>query len=209
MRTTPAPSADLRLPRMAIPGRAFLVIWCSFVRVSPGPLRCAGPAAAAPTRPGTGLAIHRPRRAARGEDRRPAAAPPGEPRPAPPPEAPGDAGIRRGEQLAAAPPALPPLPRGAPERARSGRFETAQVPSRGAGDAVRRVGRHERVRKNSPVIKPASNNQWATTAPARLRVRKRRSANITPPAKSPAKARPMAGTICHGLVKLVTASVCT
>ena len=29
----------------------------------------------------------------------------------------------------------------------------------GAGDPVRRVGRQERVRKNSPVIKPASNNQ--------------------------------------------------
>src|SRR6266481_2643509 len=62
--------------------------------------------------------------------------------------------------------------------------------------------------KNSPVIKPASNNQWATTAPARLRVRKRRSANITPPAKSPAKARPMAGTICHGLVKETRGDYC-
>src|SRR5947208_163286 len=46
MRTTPAPSADRRLPRMRVPGRALLVIWCSFVRVCPGLSRCAGHPAA-------------------------------------------------------------------------------------------------------------------------------------------------------------------
>ncbi len=72
MRTTPVPSADRRLPRMRVPARSLLVIWCSLVRVSPGLSRCAGHPAAAPTRPGTGSAIRRPQRAARGEDCRPA-----------------------------------------------------------------------------------------------------------------------------------------
>src|SRR5258708_7772442 len=93
MRTTPLPSADRRLPRRRVPPRALLVIWCSFVHVSPGPPRCAGHPAAAPTRPGTGPAIHRPRQAARGENCRPAAAPPGGPRQAPPPPAPAGAAL--------------------------------------------------------------------------------------------------------------------
>src|SRR5271154_1934070 len=54
MRTTPLPSADRRLPRMRVPGRALPVIWYSFVRVSPGLSRCAGHPAAAPIGPGTG-----------------------------------------------------------------------------------------------------------------------------------------------------------
>ena len=35
-------SADRRLPRMRVPGRALLVMWCSFVRVSPGYLGVQG-----------------------------------------------------------------------------------------------------------------------------------------------------------------------
>src|SRR6266545_5388027 len=42
MRTTPLPSADRRLPGMAVPGCALLVIWCSFVRVSRGLSWCEG-----------------------------------------------------------------------------------------------------------------------------------------------------------------------
>src|SRR6478752_9043579 len=106
MRTTPASSAARRLPRMRLSPDALLVIEYSFVcvRVFHGPPRYAGHPAAAATRPGTGPAIHRPRRAARGEDCRPAAAPLGEPRPAPPPAAPAGAARPPGEQLAAAPP---------------------------------------------------------------------------------------------------------
>src|SRR6266851_2499886 len=105
MRTTPLPSADPRRPRMRLPPRSLLVIWFSFVRVFLGPPRCIGRPASAPREPGTGLAIDRPRQAARGEDRRSAAAPPGEPRPGPPPAAPGDGATRPGEKWAAAPPA--------------------------------------------------------------------------------------------------------
>src|SRR5258708_38836040 len=103
MRTTPLPSADRRLPRMGVPPRSLLVIWFPLVRVFLWPPRCAGRPASAPPQPGTGLAIDRPRPAARGEDRRSAAAPPGEPRPAPPPAAPGDGATRPGEKWAAAP----------------------------------------------------------------------------------------------------------
>jgi hypothetical protein len=56
---------------------------------------------------GNGSASHRPRRAARGEDCRPAAAPAGVPRPGPPPAAPAGAVIPPGGQSAAGPPAHP------------------------------------------------------------------------------------------------------
>ncbi len=111
MRTTPLPSADPRLPRMRpLPLMHCSSSACSFVRVSPAPPRCAGHPAAAPTRPDTGPAIHRSRRAARGEDCRPAAAPPGGPRRAPPPAARADAAIPLDERSAAAPPTHPRLP---------------------------------------------------------------------------------------------------
>src|SRR5487761_140278 len=129
MRTTPLPSADRRLPRMRPPPRGLLVIWYSFVRVFLGPPRCAGHPAAAPTRPGTGLAIHRARRAARGEDRRPAAATPGEPRQGPPRAAPGDAAIRPGEQSAVAPPAHPRLPDRQPRTPAASAGFRPQVPA--------------------------------------------------------------------------------
>src|SRR5216683_8183107 len=102
MRTTPLPSADRRLPRMRVPARSLLVIWFSFVRVFRVPPRFAGHPAAAPTSPDSGPATHRPRRAARVEDCRPAAAPPGGLRQAPPPAAPGGGAIPLGEQWAAA-----------------------------------------------------------------------------------------------------------
>src|SRR6476646_6676366 len=105
MRTTPLPSAARRLPKMRPPPDGLLVIWCSFVRVCPEPLRCAGHPAAAATKLGTAPAIHRPRQAARDEDCKSAAAPPGGPRPAPPPAARAGAATPLGEQSAAAPPA--------------------------------------------------------------------------------------------------------
>src|SRR5579859_3788990 len=42
MRTTPLPSATRKVPTMRLPAAALLVMWCSFVRVYPGPPRCAG-----------------------------------------------------------------------------------------------------------------------------------------------------------------------
>src|SRR5260221_8515664 len=42
MSTPPLSSADRRLPRMRVSGCALLVIWCSFVRVSPGLSWCEG-----------------------------------------------------------------------------------------------------------------------------------------------------------------------
>src|SRR5438067_10676033 len=84
MRTTPFPSAEPRLPRMRRPPCVVLVIRCSFVRVCHGLPRCAGHRAAAPTMTGTDRASHRSRPAPRDEGRRPVAAPPGEPRRAPP-----------------------------------------------------------------------------------------------------------------------------
>ena len=85
----------------AAPPRALPVIWSSFVRAFPGLPRCAGHPAAAPTGRGTGPAIHRPRRAARGGDCRSAAAPPGELRPAGLPQHPEvsrHAGASNGQQ---------------------------------------------------------------------------------------------------------------
>src|SRR5262245_14943656 len=103
MRTTPTPSTARRLPRMRPPPGVLLVIESSFVRVFHGPPRCAEHPVAAATRPGTGPAIHRPRRAARDEDCRPAVAPLDGPRPAPPPAAPAGAARPQGEQSVAAP----------------------------------------------------------------------------------------------------------
>jgi hypothetical protein len=82
-----------------------LVMVCSFVRVFLGRPRYARRPTAAPTEPGTGPAMLRPRPAARGAGRRPAAAPPGAPRQAPPPAAPEDVARPPGERSAAAPPA--------------------------------------------------------------------------------------------------------
>src|SRR5438093_6426072 len=105
MRTTPAPPADRRLPKMRLPPPALLFIWLpSFVRVYRAPPRYAGRPAAVPTMPGNDPTIRRPRPAARGEGCRPDAAPPVEPRPAPLPAAPGDAGIHPGGRSVTEPP---------------------------------------------------------------------------------------------------------
>src|SRR5512133_3540359 len=95
---------------MRVPGLALLVISRSFVRVFLAPPRYAGRPIAAPTETGSGQAIDLPLRAARGEDCRPAAAPPGGPRPAPLPSTLGGGGRRPDERSAATPPAHPRSP---------------------------------------------------------------------------------------------------
>src|SRR2546430_14838598 len=106
----PAPSADRRLPRMRVPGLALLVMSRSFVRVFLAPPRYAGRPIAAPTETGSGQATDRLLRAVRGEDCRPAAAPPGAPRPALLPSTLAGAGRRPDERSAATPPVHPPAP---------------------------------------------------------------------------------------------------
>src|SRR5947208_2342016 len=106
----PAPSADRRLPRMRVPGLASLVMSRSFVRVFLAPPRYAGRPVAAPTETGSGQATHRVLRAVLGEDCRPAAAPPGEPRLAPLPSILAGGGRRPDERWAATQPARPRLP---------------------------------------------------------------------------------------------------
>src|SRR4051794_3403063 len=124
IRTTPAPSADRRLPRMRVPGLALLVMSRSFVRVFLAPPRYAGRPIAAPTETGSGQATDRPLRAVRGEDCRPAAAPPGGPRPAPLPSTLAGGGRRPGERSAATPPVHPRSP------GREPAFPTASFGSR-------------------------------------------------------------------------------
>src|SRR5580765_3322003 len=106
----PAPSADRKLPRMRVPGLALLVISRSFVCVFPAPPRSAGRPIAAPTETGSGQATDLLLRAVRGEDCRPAAAPPGGPRPAPLLSRLGGGGRRPDERSAATPPAHPQSP---------------------------------------------------------------------------------------------------
>src|SRR6266576_3168436 len=106
----PAPSADRRLPRMRVPGLALLVISPSFVRVFLAPPRYAGRPIAAPTETGSGQATDLLLRAVRGEDCRPAAAPPGGPRPTLLPSTHAGAGRRPDERTAATPPVRPRSP---------------------------------------------------------------------------------------------------
>src|SRR5580765_6957115 len=106
----PAPSADRRLPRMRVPGLASLVMSRSLVCVFLAPPRYAGRPNAAPTDTGSGQATDLLLRGVRDEDCRPAAAPPGGPRPAPPPSTLAGGGRRPDERSAATPPAHPRSP---------------------------------------------------------------------------------------------------
>src|SRR6476620_1161739 len=92
MRTTPAPSADRRLPRIRLPGRALLVMWRSFGLAFLGLLRYAGRPTAAPTERGRGPTSRRSRTAVVLAGCRPVAARRDEPRPDPPPSTPAGAG---------------------------------------------------------------------------------------------------------------------
>src|SRR5438552_558378 len=95
---------------MRVPGLALLVISPSFVRVFLAPPRYAGRPIAAPTETGSGQATDLLLRAVRGEDCRPAAAPPGGPRPAPLLSTLAGGGRRPDERSAATPPAHPRSP---------------------------------------------------------------------------------------------------
>src|SRR5579862_230210 len=95
---------------MRVPELALLVMSRSFVRVFLAPPRYAGRRIAAPTKTGSGRATHLLPRAGRRGDCRPAAAPPGGPRPAPLPSTPAGGGKRLDERSAATPPAHPRSP---------------------------------------------------------------------------------------------------